>query len=333
MTIGEKIGGFLSYFNPFDTSFTSCKEFKNLKGISKVITVVATAFGTLLCGVGAVAVFRLCVKKFSHGPVDPQQATRIINTFQAKVPTTVLPENLGKEHEPRNEMLGRLTEYLNAYQEVYGTAKDDGDCFFDAVRQQFIRENIAPKCTVKSLRHDIFEEIKLSLSAEKVAKAFSEHDSQVDYATYMSSLIFTADEIKVKIAEADRQNAEVDIELSAKMERRDQLTEELKALPKTGDNAEMIETLTDDLTQASEACDRLMKKRVAAPYPVWGSELREGKILSEKYKVNFEITTVEPNQEPRRYTVSHPKGAKYEKTIKLALYSPHFVPIFSKEIL
>lgn len=130
-------------------------------------------------------------------------------------------------------------------------------------------------------------------------------------------------------------------------ELRQQVSKEVKRLDQGPAEANWVkEILKGDFMDTYEqyrdtveyTCDEILKDKHSF-YPVWGKESRDGKILSQLYKVNLKVYTIgcmdeagNMDDEENFYFGEDeiPSKLPYSETVEIALYPGHFVPVVDK---
>ncbi len=232
-----------------------------------------------------------------------------------------------------------LTQFLEKSGEKLGTADDTGDCFFDAVAQELVYAGIDPEASVKTLRKDVKEYVDSLPSKNWVQKFCGHHDALETYESYKNNVGKAFTDIESEYYSAQEKNRPLQIELN---KIRQQINEQRQKIRTIRDA--LVAEMDDDKIQALfsqeekaikiiEPLEKELQKkgRGIIPYAsiVWGSEMRDGRILAEKYKVNIQVCLMKgSDEEPCWITV--PPSKEYERTIKIALYPGHYVPIWPK---
>lgn len=243
--------------------------------------------------------------------------------------------------ESTQACIDTLVEFLGENALEIGVAADTGDCFFDAVAQGLVAEGINPEANTKVVRQDI----KDYLSSEENTGWFKDftdnYDQMATYQEILQEVGKSMDDLEREYQDKLKKEGVPDLKKKG-LEELGKL-KELNAKIETQDDAgDLIFEQTELMGKIQDIRREIEKKSgFGGRAPTWGIELRDGKVLSEKYKVNIEVYSVQdlnedenepPNPStPQKNTVTWPQGAQYENTIRIALYPGHFVPVWEKK--
>lgn len=125
-------------------------------------------------------------------------------------------------------------------------------------------------------------------------------------------------------------------QVSQEVQRLDQGPEEDNWVKKFMET-DLMDVYEDYRDQVAFTCDEILEKGKGSP--VWGTEKRDGVILCHLYKVNLKVYSVgcmddHPSQMENEDNFyfgeddEYPQRQPYDRTIEIALYPGHFMPVF-----
>jgi hypothetical protein len=193
MRLDEVLADVSSYFNPFDTSFDQY-SFDALPLDKKVATVFCTVIGLVGIVIGALAAYRLCLKQFTVlSPTTAAASASRAGSAAARgqraagVALRMPPKPSANISMKTRLCKEKLVACLRKTREKLGTAVDNGDCYYDALRQG-LSLALGRAVTVKELRMIVKTEVTRLDAADStgnwVYKVLKKRDDPDDYDYY-----------------------------------------------------------------------------------------------------------------------------------------------------
>ena len=227
-----------------------------------------------------------------------------------------------------------LNEHVASQNLEVGTARDNGDCFFDAVAQGL--QGLGITADIKSLRSAVA--VYVQGEGKEWAKRFIKQDIYTTWDEYIDNIDKSFEDLEITNKSIREANQLVYQDLNRLVKLINSERAAIRALQKSPSIDDRMKIFDHEKTLLTVFCEYQEALGCIHPEkaPIWGLQNRDGQVLADKYKVTIEVTevleyedTLIPNVVKIEPT-SGPSRGVARGVVHIALYPGHFVPLLNR---